>query len=480
MEEKKERTQKALMIVLLTLVVLITLLAAVLIIDSRHVKFIITGSEHMQIEAGETFTEPGVRVVTNGRLFSQGEEDFPVVTEGSVDTARVGEYKLRYKTNYLFHTFSAERTVEVVDTTPPQITLKHKAGYEPLWMDGYEEEGYTAKDIVDGDVTAKVETELGDGVVIYTVTDSHGNKATASRELPGLAVPVIALNNGENVSAKASVYYREPGFTATDGLGNDITSLVSVSGEVVPYTPGEYDRIYTIVNSKGESVSVTRHITIVPVSNPVTVMPDQKTIYLTFDDGPGPYTSQLLDILAKYEVKATFFVTASYPKYQDMIGRAYREGHSVGVHSYTHDYYTIYSGEKAYLDDFNAMEDIIYDQTGSYTTLFRFPGGSSNTVSSFNPGIMSRLTSTMEGMGYVYFDWNVSSGDAGETKDTKQVIENVIDGVSGKRAAVVLQHDIKDFSVNAVEKIILWGLNNGYAFRSLDESSYTAHHGVNN
>lgn len=480
MEEKKSRTQRALEIVLLVLTVLMALLAAVLIIDSRHVKFIISGSEYMQVEAGDSFVEPGVKVVTNGRLFAQGDENFEVKTEGSVDTSKVGVYTLKYKTNYIFHTFSATRTVEVVDTTPPEITLKHKNGYEPLWLDGYEEEGYTAKDIVDGDLTAKVESETGDGVVIYTVTDSNGNKGTAVRELPGLALPVIALTDGDNVSANASIFYKDPGFTATDGLGNDITSLVSVTGEVLPYTPGEYDRIYTIVNALGESVSVTRHVTIVPVKNPATVLPDQRTVYLTFDDGPGPYTGQLLDILAKYDVKATFFVTNAYPKYQGMIGRAYREGHSIGVHSYTHDYYTIYSSEAAFLDDFNAMEEIIYEQTGSYTKLFRFPGGSSNTVSSFNPGIMTRLTEAMENMGYAYFDWNVASGDAGETKETKQVIENVTDGIAGKRAAVILQHDIKDFSVNAVEKIILWGLNNGYVFRALDESSFAAHHGVNN
>lgn len=480
MEEKKSRTQKVLEIILLVLTVMIALLAAVLIIDSRHIKFIISGAPEMQVEAGSVFVEPGVHVVTDGRLFSQSNDEFQVKTEGSVDTSKVGSYTLKYKVNYIFRTFTATRIVDVVDTTAPEIVLKHKEGYEPLWIDGYEEEGYTAKDFVDGDVTSKVETTVGDGVVIYSVTDSHGNKAVVERELPGMALPVIALNDGESVSTNASTYYRDPGFSATDGFGNDISSLVSISGDVYSYAPGEYDRVYSIENALGETVSVTRHITIVPVKNPETIMPGEKTIYLTFDDGPGPYTSHLLDILAKYDVKATFFVTNCDSRYQDMIGREYREGHAIGVHTYSHDYYTIYASESAYLDDFNAMQEIIYDQTGSYTRLFRFPGGSSNTVSSFNTGIMSRLTENMENMGYVYFDWNVASGDAGETKETKQVIENVTDGIAGKRAAIVLQHDIKDFSVAAVEKIILWGLNNGYVFRPLDETSYTAHHGVNN
>ena len=123
---------------------------------------------------------------------------------------------------------------------------------------------------------------------------------------------------------------------------------------------------------------------------------------------------------------------------------------------------------------------MIYRQTGQYTNLFRFPGGSSNTVSSFNPGIMSRLAYTMTNMGYRYFDWNVTSGDAGETTRTRTVIANVKEGCSEHRVSVVLQHDIKDFSVDAVEEIILWALNNGYTFLPLDESSPGMHHGINN
>ena len=206
----------------------------------------------------------------------------------------------------------------------------------------------------------------------------------------------------------------------------------------------------------------------------------RRVVYLTFDDGPGPYTSKLLDVLAEYNVKATFFVTAANPKYYDMIAREVNEGHSVGVHSYSHNYKTIYSSEEAFFNDFNAMEEIIYEQTGSYTQLCRFPGGSSNTVSNFNPGIMSRLTEALTDMGYKYFDWNVSSGDAGETTKTDVVISNIESGCRGMKASVVLQHDIKDFSVNAVESVIIWGLQNGYTFRALDMSSPDAHHGVNN
>jgi peptidoglycan/xylan/chitin deacetylase (PgdA/CDA1 family) len=110
----------------------------------------------------------------------------------------------------------------------------------------------------------------------------------------------------------------------------------------------------------------------------------------------------------------------------------------------------------------------------------RFPGGSSNTVSRFNEGIMSYLTQAVQDMGFCYFDWNVDSRDAGGAKDAKAVYENVINGVQQQRISIVLQHDIKDISVLALEKILVWGLENGYRFLPLDMTSPTAHHGVNN
>ena len=185
-------------------------------------------------------------------------------------------------------------------------------------------------------------------------------------------------------------------------------------------------------------------------------------------------------MLDKYKVKATFFVTAQDSKYYDLIGRAFRAGHSIGVHSSSHNYNTIYSSEYAFFEDFFNMEEIIKAQTGEYTRLFRFPGGSSNTVSRFNPGIMTRLTQALNNMGYQYYDWNVSSGDAGETTKTSQIIQNIKDGCAQHKASVVLQHDIKDFSVAAVESVIQWGQSNGYSFKALQLDSPSAHHGVNN
>ena len=211
-----------------------------------------------------------------------------------------------------------------------------------------------------------------------------------------------------------------------------------------------------------------------------TEAPNGKIIYLTFDDGPGAYTEQLLDILDRYDVKVTFFLTNVAPAYQDLIHREAQSGHAVGVHSYSHDYNKIYASADAYWEDFEQMRAVIKKQTGIETPLFRFPGGSSNTVSNFNPGIMTTLTKQANEKGLVYFDWNAMSGDAGATTDSAVVLQNCKDSVSQNERTVLLCHDTKEFTVNAMEEFIRWALSNGYTFSPLDKTSYAAHHAVKN
>ena len=479
-KQKKSSGRGWKLTLLLFFVVIIGAGAALFTLDGRHVQFRLVGSSEITVPYGVEYVDPGRSAVTTGRLFGPGVRELPVETQGTVDTNTIGTYILTYSTEFLSTTYTARRVVHVADLTPPTITLQTVDGYEPSWFTGYEEEGFLAWDDIDGDVTALVQREdLGDRIE-YRVTDKAGNEALAVRELSAVAPPEIKLNGGENMTISARIEFEDPGFTAVDGSGNDLSEYVQVEGKVTPYRAGTYELVYSISNDSGDTVSVTRTVEVEPVEIPATVPPDEKTIYLTFDDGPGPYTEHLLDILAEYDVKATFFVTCLNPEYEDMIGRAYREGHTIAVHSASHNYYLIYASEQNFMNDFNETEEMIFRQTGEYTRLFRFPGGSSNTVSNFNPGIMSRLSSTMNDMGYQYFDWHVDSGDAGGTNTTPGVVANVTSGCSERRTSIVLQHDVKDYSVNAVEQIITWGLRNGYTFRALELDSPTAHHRIAN
>ncbi|MGI5976602.1 MAG: polysaccharide deacetylase family protein [Candidatus Limivicinus sp.] len=444
------------------------------------VRFYLKGGAEIDTEYGEPYVEPGARATAVSGITHIKSPLF-VKSEGVVDTGKIGSYHVRYYANHGLKDYEAERTVNVVDTTPPEIKLLSREGYSPSWYEGYEEEGYTAEDSRDGDLTDKVEVSRGRDSVIYTVTDSAGNTGMAERRVDyGVAPPEISLNGDADITINARPYFEDPGVTAVDSEGSDLSGYVQVESSLDSTRPGEYKILYFITNALGETVSAERRVTVAGQDCPETVIPEGRTIYLTFDDGPGPYTEQLLDILKEYGAKATFFVTGNRAGNRASITRAFNEGHSIGVHTYTHDYGTVYASEESFYQDFNATEEMIRELTGSYTQLYRFPGGSSNTVSRFNPGIVSRLSAQLEAMGYRYFDWNVCSGDAGETTNTDTVISNIIGPCSKKNCAVVLQHDIKGFSVDAVESVLRWGKDNGYSFRALDLSSPGMHHSIAN
>ena len=477
---KAERPRHSARTVLLTVLCLLIIAAAVLALaDGRHPQFYMMTGQETETPLGEPYEDPGVYAVLTGRVFGEGKKHLPVQTEGSVDTSRLGSYELVYRTDFLFREYRCTRTVCVVDRTPPVITLNYRKGYYVNWIDGYEEEGCTAWDNVDGDVTALVTAERqGDGI-IYAVSDSSGNEARVERR-PDYTVgpPHFLLTGGDDLRIPADFSFSDPGFSAADSFGNDLTGFVQVQGSVIPWRSGTYELRYSVTNRMGDMESTVRRVTVEPVKGSETVEPEEKTIYLTFDDGPGPYTDRLLDILDKYGVKATFFVTCDQPDYFHCTARAWEAGHAVGIHSASHEYNEIYAGEEAFFEDFQKVRDMIFDQTGEYPTICRFPGGSSNTVSSFTPGIMTRLASYVRDLGYQYFDWDVYSGDAGgkgATTKSDTVFANVTEGIGGMHTAVILQHDIKGFSVDAVERIILWGFENGYTFRALDAGSPPAH-----
>jgi peptidoglycan/xylan/chitin deacetylase (PgdA/CDA1 family) len=244
------------------------------------------------------------------------------------------------------------------------------------------------------------------------------------------------------------------------------------------YLAGDYQLHYTVTDESGNCAEAYRTVTVRAKQQPEKVTPTGKVIYLTFDDGPGPYTAQLLRVLKKYDAKATFFVVNT--DYIGLVEDMVADGHSVGIHSVNHDYREIYASADAYFNDILTMQQIIYEYCGVETYLMRFPGGSSNTVSRFNRGIMTYLTQAVEDMGFQYFDWNVDSNDAGGANDAQEVFDNVVAGAEVRRISVVLQHDIKWFSVDAVERILKWGIANGYRFEVLTMDGPYARHRVNN
>lgn len=452
--------------------------------NEYRVELSLLGDSEIVLEYGQDYTEQGAEAVGFGTVLQREPTECQVTIRGHVDTQRLGTYTLHYQAEFEGVSARVSRKVTIVDREAPSILLRNDLEYYTIPGQSYEEEGFIASDNYDGDLTAKVTSFEKDGQVFYSVTDTAGNETKAVRDIyyKDPIAPELTLKGDAQITITAGDDWTEIGYTATDNVDGDLTGKVIVTGKVDTGKPGTYHLIYQVSDSYENTARTERVITVKAKSDlKPPVDPDEKTIYLTFDDGPGPHTTRLLEVLKKYNVKATFFVCNT--AYVDLLDDIAADGHTVAIHTYSHNYSRIYASEEAFYKDLNAMQDLICSHTGVNPVITRFPGGSSNSVSrKYCVGIMTQLTQSLQEKGFYYFDWNVDSGDAGGTKTTEGVVQNVINGISrsSRKNHYVLQHDIYGFSVDAVEEIIVWGLENGYTFKAITPDSPTCHHGVKN
>ena len=396
-----------------------------------------------------------------------------ITKNGIVDTKKLGKYIVNYIYTYQDKKYSLQQTVNVKDRTSPKLKIKNKEVIVcPNGKIGNID--LTVKDNYDKDLNNKIKTTYikEKNIVNIEVKDSSNNitKKEIKAKVDDTNAPEIKLNGPDTIYVYTGGSYIDEGVTITDNCDDNLEA--NISNDINYTTPGTYHISYSTQDNKGNKSEIQRNII-------VRERPSGKRIiYLTFDDGPGEHTNRLLDILKKYNVKVTFFVTGKGS--DDVILREYKEGHQIGLHTNSHNYATVYSSVDNYFSDLNTISDRVERITGYKSKIIRFPGGSSNTVSkAYSRGIMSILTKEVQNRGYKYFDWNVSSGDAGGTTTSDGVYQNTIAGLKDDYS-IVLQHDIQGFSVDAVERIIRYGLENGYTFEKLNESSPTAHHGVSN
>lgn len=401
-------------------------------------------------------------------IFNNCIKKIEVTSLGTVDTNKIGIYEITYTAKNK----QIKKIISVLDTEKPVITIKDE---EIIACPNTSDINisYTVSDNYTQDL--KVNKIIKDNNLILEAIDSSENKTTIIREINFLdnEKPKINLKGEKTIYLIKGEKYKEPGYEATDNCIKNMTEKVKVTNNININKVGKYEINYEA--SDGFNKTVVNRIVYVYEKKPDISIGD-KVIYLTFDDGPSVYTKELLNILKEYNVKATFFVTGNGNR--EYIKKAYNEGHSIGIHTYSHVYKNVYASEEAYFNDLEKVQKIIKEQTGEESRLVRFPGGSSNTVSRFNKGIMTRLSKELERRGYKYFDWNVSSSDT--VKSNSDDIANTVIRRLKKGNNVVLQHDTKYYSVKAVRKIIEYGLANGYTFAKLDVTSPTVHHGINN
>ena len=192
-----------------------------------------------------------------------------------------------------------------------------------------------------------------------------------------------------------------------------------------------------------------------PVAEESSGQEEIHKVYLTFDDGPSIYTNDILDILDSYNVKATFFVVGKEEtNAEEALQRIVDEGHTLGMHSYSHKYKELYESMDSFTQDFARIRDYIYQATGVESVCYRFPGGSSNTVSEID---MHDFIDYLDSQGVEYYDWNVSSGDGGSMKlSTDTLLENCTKDIDTRDTSIILLHDSaeKPTTVEALPDII--------------------------
>ena len=242
--------------------------------------------------------------------------------------------------------------------------------------------------------------------------------------------------------------------------------------------------LFLLISLSVSNVSAYSHI-LSPINIEDTSMDDnceknnvdkeKKIVYLTFDDGPSKNTELILDILKENNVHATFFIISPYIEpHIEFIKRAYEEGNAIGNHTADHEFKYVYTCEESFFKSFNKQQDFIKEVTGNECTIFRFPGGSHNTIVKNSRGkdFTKNITSKLNEKGVNVYDWNVDSGDAkGNNIPASTLIQNVSREIKDKdgnykNPAIILMHDCmtKNTTVEALPGIISLLKDAGYDF----------------
>ena len=462
----------------IAIIVSLIILIGLLIFFFWPAHFELKQGKTIELAYGEKYKEPGYKVTKFGKDYSK-----KVKVDKHINLKKLGTYIVNYEVKINGIKFKTKREVKIVDKEKPVITLTGNENVTVCPLATYQEEGYKAFDNYDGDITKKVKITQKDNKIIYSVKDTSGNKTEIQRQITkeDKTKPELTLKGNQNITIYLGNNWTDPGYTVKDNCDENIANKVTITGTVNTKKIGKYKITYTVKDESGNQSSIERIVNV--VNKPATSSSSngkKGVIYLTFDDGPNEGTTNvILDILKEENVKATFFVTNKGPDY--LIKREYDEGHTVALHTASHDYETVYKSVNSYYNDLAQVQNRVKRITGQTSKIIRFPGGSSNTVSKkYSKGIMTTLTKDVINKGYRYYDWNIDSDDAGSTKTSSGVYNNVVKYLSKNRANMILMHDIKTHTKDALRSIIKYGKNNGYTFEKITMSTPMITHGVNN
>jgi peptidoglycan/xylan/chitin deacetylase (PgdA/CDA1 family) len=274
----------------------------------------------------------------------------------------------------------------------------------------------------------------------------------------------------KNTFLKLAYEYDEGIYKAAAGIDDsavpvasnaDITAAPVTTAEFTHSdTSGDIDTPEETTNSGRASYEMLYPDLYAELPENIVYNDDMDYVYLTFDDGPSKYTKDILNYLKAYDIKATFFVVPDGSEESNARLKAIADaGHTIGIHTATHEYDKIYASVDAYLEDFKIAYDRVYEATGLKCNLFRFPGGS---INDYNESIRDDLIAEMNRRGFIYFDWNVDSSDALGATWT-EMYNNVRTQTMDVNRAVILMHDYNGGwnTILVLEDIIKWIIGNG-------------------
>ena len=465
---KRQRQKSNILVVGIYLIA--TLLLAISFILMPNITININGDKSIILDIGDDYEEYGA---TSYLKIGFSKKELPVAISGNVDTSKIGNYPITYHSKYHFLNRDAIRIVKVIDRVNPVITFNSDVTI--CRSNNLVALNATATDNYDGDITNNIRYKVIDDKIHIVVADSSNNVTEVTKDLKYIdsEKPIISLKNSSKLYIKQGDKYVEYGAEAKDTCDGDITKNIKISGDVNTNVLGTYEVFYQVKDSEGNETIAKRLIYVqeqIENSKEYQEHVDNGVIYLTFDDGPGPYTQEILDTLNKYEIKATFFVTNQFSNqtYLSYIKKEYEQGHTVGIHTYSHKW-SIYESLDTYLDDFNKIHEIVVAQTGVEPKFFRFPGGTSNHQAKVS---MKKLAELMTEKGYTYFDWHIDCGDTHGKKATKEYIINMVKThLKGNGNYIILMHDIKKNTRDALPEIIEYAKSRGYVFRKIDENT---------
>ncbi len=463
---KKSKTDKVINTTIISIIIVCFLILSYLLFIPH---IILYGGYYKTIEVNSKYEEPGY---TASYLLNNYSDKINVKT--NLNTKKTGNYKIKYTYNKI----STIRHIKVVDREKPKLIINEvKENYVRVCPDGsINNVRYKAIDNYDGDITDKVEVYTNNNTLVFTVTDSSNNTNYVIKNIikEDVTKPSIRLINSSSITLQKGEKYQEYGVEVEDDCDKSISNKVIINSNVDTSKEGNYTVNYYVYDENLNKNKVQRDVKVID-------KPQPGTIFLTFDDGPNEETTpKILDILKEEGVQATFFVTSFGP--DKLIKREFDEGHTVALHTASHNYGYIYSSEENYFKDLEKVQNRVYKITGYKSMIIRFPGGSSNTISArYKHGIMSNLTKQVHKKGYKYYDWNAMNGDAEPgNHNSKEMYNNFMNSISKDKVNYVLLHDIKPYTRDSLKKIIRECKKRGYTFSKITESTPELHHGVNN